>query len=277
MSVIPQYNRKNTPTPRFLEEGEYDFALSQFVHKPTRSGNGDLLIGEYVVDNGPSAGAKAENSFFLGHEKQFGEEQLQAFCNAARRADGSLDPAVDQQSGKLILVTPNGQQTIDPAAALRDPDGDPVPVNAGGFVYQSDVQTLAQFAAQFVVPGSLPLRARFRVVHTYNIEKDNGNWEDRVPKAKYDEHRALGKKGVTRLNLYLVGPPAAPPSIPVAVLAPAGGDGAQAQPPVPQQAAFPGVQQQPVVQQPVQQVQQPVQQAPVAAPAGGTAFPFGNN
>lgn len=179
--ALPTFDRSNTANFTVIPEGDYDVSLVKSEHKEARSGN-DMMITGFVVDNGEHMGAKLENLFYFGHEKQIGEKQLNTLAVHARRRDGSLDPKKDD-NGNVI--------------------------SEGGFAYTNDVAGWSEFVKQFLTRP--PLRVRVRVKHEFDIEVD-GDWKRRVTKEKFDKHVAAGGKGFQKgVVKAILSPPKAAP------------------------------------------------------------------
>ena len=184
--------------PSTLPEGEYDFSLQATEYKETRTSK-DMMLEEWVVDNGPDQGAKVTDFFVAGTD--FGEQLFNEKCLAMRKDDGSLDPVVDEETGELLCEVDE-----ETGEFLVDEDGDLIPVNCGGYAYEG-AESPKEFVKQFV--QTPPLRVRARVYHEYDIETDKG-WKRRVKKAEFDAHTEGGGRGSVKPKMRVVGPPAEP-------------------------------------------------------------------
>lgn len=186
MVGVPSYNRENTLAPPVLPEGPYNVSLERMEHKTAKNGGNDMLVGRFVVDTGQHMGAFVENLFYFGHQNEFGEKALQTLANFARRDDGSLNPKVD---GSGNVTAP------------------------GGFVFTSDVPDWTAFGNQFVT--NPPLRVKVKVYHTYDIERNDDDWERKVKKDVFDAFVAGGGRGSIKANLRIEAPPSEKATLPV--------------------------------------------------------------
>ena len=210
---FPSFNRANAgPAAGFPPVGEYDVYLNKAEYK-TSGGGSDMLQAEFVIDTGSEAGGKVPNNFVFNTKSGFGERMLQAFANRARKDDGSLDPTL-AEDGTLAM-----QKNEDGTPAVDD-EGNPVPVNLGGFVFSSEVSSWREFCGQF--KQSPPLRVRVRISHQYSVKQGDGSWKRYKSLKEFQESPDSMEDPFVQVNIdRFVGPPSAPSSLAVPQARPA--------------------------------------------------------
>jgi len=230
MINLPTADRKNELSSfEVIPEGFFDVSLETSEHEVSKAGN-QMMKVRFIVDNGPSQGAQIENRFVFGLESQFGEQLLQRFCNRSRRADGSLDAAVDPATGAFLYYAADGSTTTDATLARQNASGDLDAVNLGGFLYSSEYTNWPDFCAQFSTAPAL--RVHIKVWHSYDVEQMDGTWIRKVSKERFDKSKDNGDRCSTKANMSFESAPKAPPILKVIPKQAAG--------PAPAAAAYPG-------------------------------------